>query len=77
MPKDYQEIEKIVEELTLELSYGGRGNLLDDTMGMDTVRDLIRTTLTTYGNARELEGVENQVNKHNQAQTALIEAIKK
>jgi hypothetical protein len=58
MPKDNQEEERIVEELTLELSYGGRGNLLDDTMGMDTVRNLIRTTLTTYGNTRELAGVE-------------------
>ncbi len=38
-------IEEIVEFLLEELSYGGRKNYLDDTMGMDTAREILRTTL--------------------------------
>lgn len=59
MPKDYQEIEKILEELD---------NFIDNTVYNECpyivysqLKDLVSelsTTLTTYGNARELAGIE-------------------
>ncbi len=71
MPKDYQEVERIVEEFRVEfceyLTY--RNNQIPCWKGTkkeninliptsNTVEDWLRTTLTTYGNARELQGVE-------------------
>jgi hypothetical protein len=69
MPKDYQEVEMIVEEFDAFLDkYTGKhdkDSWIKQTLYEDTVqvrKDLIvkefRTTLTTYGNARELQGVE-------------------
>jgi hypothetical protein len=63
MPKDYQEIERIVEllkEQYIEKFRKTWGFPLTDEQAeeMDWWRDKIKTTLTTYGNARELEGVE-------------------
>lgn len=45
MTHNTREVEEMVETLLEELSYGGRKNYLDDTMGMDTARGIIRTTL--------------------------------
>jgi len=36
-----------VESLLEELSYGGRENHLDDTLGMDSAREILRTTICT------------------------------
>ena len=44
----HKDIEEIVEKLLEELSYGGRKNELDDTLGMNSAREIILTTLTTY-----------------------------
>lgn len=44
----HSEVEGLVETLLEELSYGGRKNYLDDTMGMDTARDILRTALTNH-----------------------------
>ena len=46
-------VEDVVKNLTLELSYGGRGNVLDDTMSMDSVEDLLRQTLTDQNQAAD------------------------
>lgn len=45
MTHNTKKLEEIVETLLEELSYGGRKNYLDDTMGMDTAREILRTTL--------------------------------
>ena len=63
MPKDYQEIERIVEllkEQYIEKFKKNWGFPLTDEQAeeMDWWVGNIKTTLTTYGNARELEGVE-------------------
>jgi hypothetical protein len=50
MPKDYQEVERIVEEIFDTEYIGGNQPNLN--------KDYIRQALTTYGNARELQGVE-------------------
>lgn len=44
-----------VEALLEELSYGGRKNHLDDTLGMDSAREILRTTFTQQHNARMRE----------------------
>jgi hypothetical protein len=52
MPKDYQEVERIVEELKDRL------NLREETVrGIDEVA-LVHNVLITYGNSRALEAVE-------------------
>ena len=54
-------IGEIVESLLEELSYGGRKNLLDDTMGMDTAREILRTAISsrdTYWKERVRKEVE-------------------
>jgi hypothetical protein len=48
MPKDYQEIERIVEDF----------EYFDGQCYPNRHSDWLRNTLTTYGNAREREGVE-------------------
>jgi hypothetical protein len=61
MPKDYQEVEKIVEEFEDNFCFGfvkGRPIHLDDHVDAKEAIDWLRAALTTYGNARELEGVE-------------------
>jgi len=51
MPKDYQEIEKIAKDLWRHIHF---------LSGENDARAILRITqvLTTYGNARELQGVE-------------------
>jgi hypothetical protein len=63
MPKDYQEIERIVkllEEQYIEKFKKDWGFPLTDEQAEEKNWWVgnIKTTLTTYGNARELEGVE-------------------
>jgi hypothetical protein len=64
MPKDYQEVEMIVEEfLVFHRELKVPDELLNDfnkfeNYVLEHEKDWLRTTLTTYGNARELEGVE-------------------
>lgn len=50
-----------VEKLLEKLSYGGRKNLLDDTMGMDTARETLTTTLTQL--VKEVEAGERVVSR--------------
>jgi hypothetical protein len=54
MPKDYQEIERIVEDFLDKFPV--RNPEIEPT-----IKDWLRTTLTTYGNARELQGVEKVI----------------
>lgn len=56
MPKDYQEVERIVEEICYE------GAKIGSPVPLE-VYQAIKKALTTYGNARELEGVEKVKSK--------------
>jgi hypothetical protein len=58
MPKDYQEVERIVEE------FQNKDHIITSDGGLYVAVDAhwLRTTLTTYGNARELQGVEKVAN---------------
>ena len=55
MPKDYQEINKVIEEIGIA-TYGGQSF---EPTGM--YREKLTNILTTYGNAREMEGVEKRL----------------
>jgi hypothetical protein len=57
MPKDYQEIERIVEDFLDKFPV--RNPEIEPT-----IKDWLRTTLTTYGNARELQGVEKVIEEY-------------
>jgi hypothetical protein len=54
MPKDYQEIERIVEQIC---DFDFESKLWSDK-GFDEFKDILRNKLTTYGNARALETLE-------------------
>jgi hypothetical protein len=61
MPKDNQEVEDIVEHVaevcdSVEFLHGVPVKLPSETKAL--LRGRIREALTTYGNARELKGVE-------------------
>jgi hypothetical protein len=61
MPKDYQEVEDLVEHVaevcdSVEFLHGVPVKLPSETKAL--LRGRIRKALTTYGNARELKGVE-------------------
>jgi len=60
MPKDYQEIERIVEECLQHspLKAFFEDNLYQSTDVYADTKERITKALTTYGNARELIGIE-------------------
>ncbi len=68
MPKDYQEVERIVEEFFTQQDEHGYSVDTAASGGDLNSKEYVRTfltpklleLLTTYGNARELEGVEKE-----------------
>ena len=60
MPKNYQEIERIVEEFTDNYDSEGKDGGIVFSTGFNgiLIEEWLKDILTTYGNARELQGVE-------------------
>jgi hypothetical protein len=58
MPKDYQEIEKIVEEVLEDINTNTYLNPMSLNLAKGYEKVSWINALTTYGNARELQGVE-------------------
>ena len=62
MSKDYQEVEKIVSDFCKEFQadrgFGEQPQFVGGAFDINDYIDWLRSTLTTYGNARELQGVE-------------------
>ncbi len=61
VPKDYQEVERIVETFAAKFTYSEGHELHNQAVypyPLPKVQAWLRDTLATYGNLRELQGVE-------------------